>query len=132
MPVVMSQVIRGTTELYDQVGFVEPWVGYVALAGETPVGSCGFKSPPINGRVEIAYYTFPDHEGKGYASAMAATLVSLAQRHAPFVAVAAQTLPARNASHRILEKLGFVHVETVEHPEDGVVWEWRLPTPSGA
>jgi RimJ/RimL family protein N-acetyltransferase len=44
--------------------------------------------------------------------------------------VAAQTLPERNASHRVLEKLGFEAVETVDHPEDGMVLEWQL-MPSG-
>jgi RimJ/RimL family protein N-acetyltransferase len=50
----------------------------------------------------------------------------------PSVVVAAQTLPERNASHRVLEKLGFRHVETIEHPEDGTVWEWQLGEEIGA
>ena len=44
----------------------------------------------------------------------------------PAVLAAAQTLPERNASHRILEKLGFRHITTIDHPEDGTVWEWQL------
>jgi ribosomal-protein-alanine N-acetyltransferase len=40
--------------------------------------------------------------------------------------VTAQTLPERNASHRILGKLAFRHLGIVDHPEDGTVWEWRL------
>lgn len=38
-----------------------------------------------------------------------------------------QTLPEENASTSILKKLGFRLVGTVEHPEDGPVWEWELP-----
>lgn len=81
---------------------------------------------PRDGRVEIAYFTFPASQARGVATAMAAALVGIARRHDPSISVAAQTLPERNASHRILEKLGFRHIDTIEHPEDGVVWEWRL------
>ena len=129
LPDVLRDVLRATAGLYTTVGDEEPWIGYLAVAGVTPVGTCGFKSPPRDGRVEIAYFTFPGAEGRGIATAMAAALVAMAK---PFpVAVAAQTLPERNASHRVLEKLGFRHVETVVHPEDGIVWEWRLSEASG-
>jgi RimJ/RimL family protein N-acetyltransferase len=129
LPEVVDEVLRGTVGLYDVAGFEEPWICYVALENGTPVGTCGFKSPPCDGRVEIAYFTFPGAEGRGIATAMAAALVAIAK---PFpVIVAAQTLPEPNASHRVLEKLGFEHVDTVLHPEDGRVWEWRLPEASG-
>lgn len=131
LPEVTSEVFRATAELYRKVGFEEPWIGYLVLADETPVGTCGFKTPPRDGRVEIAYFTFPEFEGRGLASAMAAELVSITRRHEPSVVVAAQTLPERNASHRVLEKLGFRHVETIEHPEDGAVWEWQLNETTG-
>jgi len=130
LPEAMDEVLQGIVGLYSVVGFEKPWICYLALAGGTPVGTCGFKSPPRDGRVEIAYFTFPGAEGRGVATAMAAALVAIAK---PFpVVVAAQTLPERNASHRVLEKLGFEHVETVLHPEDGLVWEWRLSGESSA
>lgn len=131
LPEVLSEVFRATAKLYKTVGFEEPWIGYLAIADETPVGTCGFKSPPRDGRVEIAYFTFREFEGRGLASAMAAELVAMARRHRSSVVVAAQTLPERNASHRVLEKLGFRHVETIEHPEDGTVWEWQLSGKTG-
>lgn len=73
-------------------------------------------------------FTFPGHEGKGIATAMATELVNLAVRHEPAVSVTAQTLPEHNASHRILEKLGFCHADTLDHPDEGTVWEWHLVT----
>ena len=118
----------GFSELYESVGFEQPWVGYLALDGSIPVGTCAFKSPPCDGRAEIAYATFTGFEGRGFATAMAAELLALARRHDPTVIVTAQTLPQRNASHRVLEKLGFSHVATLEHPEDGTVWEWQCST----
>jgi hypothetical protein len=48
------------------------------------------------------------------------------------VTVAAQTLPEENASTSILKKLKFSFVGSVEHPEDGLVWEWQLSKNSEA
>ena len=126
LPEVTVEVFRATRKFYERVGFEEPWVGYLALADSTPVGTCAFKSPPRDGRVEIAYATFPGHEGSGLATAMAAELVVMARQNRPAVLMAAQTLPERSPSHRVLEKLGFCHVTTLDHPEDGTVWEWQL------
>lgn len=131
LPEVTTEIFRATVKLYESVGFEEPWIGYLALAGSTPVGTCSFKSPPRDERVEIAYFTFPEFEGRGFATAMAAQLVAVARQHRPSVLVAAQTLPERNASHRVLEKLGFNYVETIDHPEDGTVWEWQLAAEKG-
>jgi RimJ/RimL family protein N-acetyltransferase len=57
---------------------------------------------------------------------MASELIAAANARDPSVVVAAQTLPERNASHRVLEKLGFRHVGAVDDPEHGEVWEWHL------
>jgi [ribosomal protein S5]-alanine N-acetyltransferase len=132
LPKVTIEVFRATAELYARAGFEEPWIGYLALADKIPVGTCGYKAKPQDGRVEIAYFTFSEFEGRGYASAMAARLVAIAREHESSVVVAAQTLPERGASHRILEKLGFRHVDTIDHPEDGTVWEWQLNEGTGA
>jgi RimJ/RimL family protein N-acetyltransferase len=132
LPEVARESFLATAELYTRVGFEEPWIGYLALTDETPVGTCGYKAKPQNGRVEIAYFTFPEFEGRGYASAMATRLVAIAQEHESSVVVAAQTLPERNASHRVLEKLGFRYVDTIDHLEDGTVWEWQLNNETGA
>ena len=112
--------------LYQTVGFQFPWLGYIALLDGTCVGSCGFKAPPKDNRVEIAYFTFPAFEGKGIATRMAEALLSISSRAAPHVVVAAQTLPIESPSTAILKKLGFRHVATLQHPEDGEVWEWQF------
>lgn len=125
LPSAADGVLAATATLYESVGYSPPWICYVAMAGDLIVGTCGFKSPPIHGRVEIACFTFPDYEGKGVATQMARQLVSMARSADSGVIVAAQTLPARNASHRVLEKVGFSCVEKLEHPEDGTVLEWH-------
>lgn len=117
--------------LYQSVGYQSPWLGYLALVDGTCVGSCGFKAPPKDNRVEIAYFTFSAFEGKGMATRMAEALLSMSSHAAPQVVVAAQTLPKESPSTTILKKLGFKHVATLQHPEDGEVWEWQLAQQDG-
>lgn len=117
--------------LYQSVGYQSPWLGYLALVDGTCVGSCGFKAPPKDNRVEIAYFTFSAFEGKGMATRMAEALLSMSSHAAPQVVVAAQTLPKESPSTTILKKLGFKHVGTLQHPEDGEVWEWQLAQQDG-
>ena len=127
MPVMVAEVVGATTQLYGSVGYEPPWIGYLAFEDDTTcVGACGFKSPPENNRVEIAYFTFPEHESRGVATQMASELIRFARERLPAVTVAAQTLPEENASTSVLKKLRFRLVGTIEHPEDGPVWEWQL------
>lgn len=126
LPAIAKEACAKTASLYGSVGFHPPWVGYLAMADGAIVGTCAFTSAPRQGSVEIAYFTFPEYEKRGFATAMAQTLIDLARQKDPALEITAQTLPERNPSHRILEKLGFEFVRTFDHPEDGKVWEWRL------
>ena len=121
-------LVEANMELYEKVGFVRPWVSYIAVDDDVVVGSCDFKSPPVDGRVEIAYFTFPGNEGQGIATSMASEVVRIANAANATVLVIAQTLPEENASTAVLKKLGFQLVGPVDHPEDGTVWEWVLAT----
>lgn len=125
---LLAEILAATRALYDTVGFHKPWIGYLAFVDSELVGTCGFKSPPHDKRVEIAYFTFPDFENQGFATAMATELVATAHRADPSIIVAAQTLPRATASTRVLEKTGFRRIGTVVHPEDGEVWEWQRST----
>src|SRR5678816_2044541 len=73
-----SQIVEATTQLYSAVGYEPPWIGYLAVENGSCVGSCAFKSPPKNNRVEIAYFTFPGHESRGVATQMASALIRIA------------------------------------------------------
>lgn len=126
IPPAGRDVIEGTANLYAAVGFTPPWVGYLADRDGEVVGACAFKSPPEQGRVEIAYHTFPEYEGHGIASEMARQLVQLARQADPSVTVIAQTRPEESASTRILRRLGFAFETEVDHPEDGRLWQWLL------
>lgn len=120
----LKDLCASTIAMYPNGAPELPWAGYLAEEHGILVGTCAFKSAPIDGEVEIAYFTFPEHEGQGVATRMAQLLVNLASENG-VVRTKAQTLPEPNASTRILEKLGFVFAGSVNHPEDGEVWEWH-------
>jgi RimJ/RimL family protein N-acetyltransferase len=120
----LKDLCDATIAMYPNGAAIAPWTGYLAEERGAFVGTCAFKAPPESGVVEIAYFTFPGNEGRGIATAMAQRLVELAASHG-VTGIKAQTLPERNASTRVLEKLGFGFSGSVIHPEDGEVWEWR-------
>jgi [ribosomal protein S5]-alanine N-acetyltransferase len=130
LPHAMAGICEQLTDLYRTVGFVRPWIAYLAVFDLQVVGTCAFKSPPRDGRVEIAYHTLPSFEGRGIATEMARRLIVFANSDPSSPEVFAQTLPNENASTRILSKLGFTRLGTVQHPEDGEVWEWALRWPN--
>jgi RimJ/RimL family protein N-acetyltransferase len=126
VPAIAKEAMAATVSLYKRVGYVIPWIGYLALERDTVVGTCAFKSSPQAAHVEIAYFTFPGNEGRGIATAMAKALISLAHKTDPQVIVTAQTLPVENASNTVLRRLGFSFAGPVTSAEDGEVWEWHL------
>lgn len=121
-------VCAAMLEVYQKSGFLRPWVGYLARRDDQLVGSCGFKSPPCERQVEIAYFTFPAYEGQGIGTQMARQLVAITRAADPQVVVTAQTLPHENASTSILRKLGFQQTGLAHDDEVGVVWQWTLPS----
>lgn len=106
-----------------------PWGGYLGVDTELErvIGTCGFKAPPTSqGEVEIAYFTFPEFERRGYATAMAGELVMVAAAFPIVRCILAHTLPQPNASTRVLQRIGMRLVGEVIDPEDGRVWRWEL------
>lgn len=128
---LVAEVATATLDLYARTGATEPWLSYFAVRDSDNVllGTCAFKSPPVQGLIEIAYFTFPGHEGRGVASVMARELLKIAFNEYDVKAVLAHTLPEENASTAILRKRGFTLVEAVEDPDDGTIWRWALLRP---
>mgnify|MGYP000942953007 CR=1 FL=1 len=120
----VEAIVNDSIKFYEVSGCSSPWVSYLGVLNETVVGVCSFKSQPTENKVEIAYFTFPEHEGKGFASQMLHLLLKLAYTNLPSVCVSARTLKDSNASHRVLEKCGFTAAGIVVDPEDGEVLEW--------
>ena len=126
MDELLTMVLDVTQANYAKLGFHAPWISYLALKNGQPIGTCAFKTPPINGRAEIAYFTFPGNEGQGIATWMASELIRRCREADASVTIFAQTLPEEGASTSILKKHGFTLIGPVERPEDGTVWEWEL------
>ena len=107
----------------------DPWkygFAVVQLASGSVIGNAGFTGlPNSDGTVEIAYGIVPDYEGRGYATEAAAALVAYARADGRVRAICAHTLPARNASTRVLEKCGFRLAGELNHPTDGLIWRWE-------
>ena len=128
MSPLLVQISKAHADLYPNTRAVAPWLGYLAISSDNGeiVGSCGFKANPQDGIVEIAYFTFPDYEGRGWGGRMASALVQLALSRDEITGVCAHTLREENASTHILRRLGFVLQGTVIDPDDGPVWRWYL------
>jgi len=126
---LLRGVAHQTLALFQRTGVTtQPWSGFLAVdrSSNTIVGTCTFVAPPDDdGVVEIAYFTFPGFEGMGVASAMAAGLIQRATSGLGVRTIRAYTLPEKNASTRVLEKLGFDCLGNVVHLEDGPVWRWE-------
>lgn len=103
-------------------------MGYLALENDTIVGTCAFRSPPRNGEVEIAYFTFPEFEGRGLATKMARHLIQIVKNAELRTRIFAFTLPEKNASNRILQKLGFGFAGETRDEDGLIVWRWELST----
>ena len=89
------------------------------------VGWGGFKGPPNDGVVEVGYEIAEARRGHGLATAATKAMVAEALADDRVTTVIAHTLPERNASSRVLEKVGFAYVGPVT--EDGeAVWRYAL------
>ena len=123
-----AQLSADWLALFEQATAPDPWVhGFVVRHRETGavVGQGGFKGPPRDGVVEIAYGTGSEHRGQGYATETAAALVEYAFGFPDVKLVIAHTLPDSIESQRVLAKCGFEHVGEVIDPEDGLVWRFE-------
>jgi len=127
-PEAKAQLSADWLALFEQTTVSDPWVhGFIVRHRETGavVGQGGFKGPPRDGVVEIAYGTGSEHRGKGYATETAAALVEYAFGFPDVKLVMAHTLADSIASQRVLRKCGFTHVSDEIDPEDGLVWRFE-------
>lgn len=107
------------------------WGARFFVAGDPPelIGWGGFKGPPKDRAVELGYEIAEARRGRGLATAATRAMVREAFADEGVREVIAHTLPERNASNRILEKVGFQYHGQVQ--KDGeVVWRFSLTRPT--
>src|SRR5258708_38780590 len=73
-----QESIYMSIEHYKKVGFQIPWIGYYAQVGKALMGVGAFKGKPKNGKVEVAYGTFPQFREKGIGTEICRQLVQIA------------------------------------------------------
>lgn len=125
-----TEALRPTREalVADPTGSL--WGARLFVAGEPPelVGWGGFKGPPNDGVVELGYEIAESRRGRGLATAATRAMLAEAFADARVSAVIAHTLAERNASNRVLERVGFRY--DGEAQEDGeVIWRFRRARP---
>jgi len=118
-----------------RTGAPAEWGGFLAVddGARQVVGTCAYVgAPDAAGAVEIAYFTFPPYEGRGYGRAIAGALLADAAARGVVRLVYAHTLPSTNASTRILARHGFREAGTAQDDEVGLVWRWERPLDGSA
>lgn len=121
-----QQLIQSMKDFYPTIGFHKPWVGYFVVENQEIVGTGSFTGQPQEGSVEIAYWTFKEHEGKGIASFACKQLIAITRATDPSLIITAKTAPEKNASTKILQNNGFQFTEIVQDHEIGDAWLWIL------
>ncbi len=126
LPQAILDLNAMSADFYSRTDYRPPWIGYLALDGEVVVGTGGFVGPPVDGRVEIAYGSLPEHQGQGHATRTAAALIAIARAARPGIGIYAKTLPEDGPSPSILKRLGFRLIGTAIDHEIGLAWAWLL------
>jgi len=100
---------------------------FIHKPDRTLIGLGGFKGEVTDdGMVEIGYEIAPTYRRRGLASEAAQGMIDHSFAHADVKRVDAHTLPERNASTGVLEKVGMKLLGAVIDPDDGKVWHWSL------
>jgi RimJ/RimL family protein N-acetyltransferase len=108
------------------------WRARLFVAGEPPelVGWGGFKGPPRDGVVELGYEIAESRRERGLATAAVRAMVAEAFADHRVTTVIAHTLPERNASNRVLEKVGF-RFDAEAREAGAIVWRYSLSRGGG-
>lgn len=108
----------------------DPWKDGFAVvhnADGAVIGFGSFTGPPTAEEVvEIAYGIAPGYQNRGHATEAARELIAYAFASGRVRTIQAHTLPQHNASTRVLLKCGFTLLGGITHPEDGIVWRWKM------
>jgi len=114
----LSQFDAGTPALWCM-----PYL-MVATGRRAIVGGCGFKGPPIDGRVEIGYSVESSERRRGAATAAVAQLLTLAAGTGVVHQVVAHVAPDNTASSNTVARLGFLKGDAIVDADGECVVRW--------
>jgi ribosomal-protein-alanine N-acetyltransferase len=97
------------------------------------LGSCRFKTVPVEGEVEISYGVARELRRQGIATAAVGQLVALAAAEKSVRRVVAHILPDNDPSSRLASRLGFARerIFTNLHGDEVARWVWSTPAGDG-
>ena len=101
---------------------------FLMLSGDAVLGSCRFRAPPAEGRVEIGYGVAPSQRGRGVATRAVERLLERATASGQVTEVVAHILPDNVASSKVVSRLGFAK-GALQADHDGemvVVWSYPI------
>lgn len=124
MPPAARDVVEGTVNLYQAVGYQPPWVGYLADRDGEVVGACAFLAPPSDQRVEMRCESFPEYRARGVGSEMLRQMVQKARTAEPAIEIFMQTQAREDHATRKLRELGFSRAESIA--AEAGHWQWRI------
>jgi RimJ/RimL family protein N-acetyltransferase len=101
----------------------------VSPSRATVLGACGFKTAPVDGRVEISYGLARAERGRGVATIAIGKLLERAAASGVVREVVAHILPDNVASSRLATRLGFTPEGLLADADGEQVmrWIWRVP-----
>lgn len=114
----LSQFDAGTPALW-----CVPYL-MVATGRGAIVGGCGFKGPPVDGRVEIGYSVVPPERRRGFATAAVAQLLELATAAGGVQQVVAHIVADNTASSNTVARLGFLKGDAIADADGECVVQW--------
>lgn len=123
---VVAAVVGEAGDAYDESSPLGPLQVRLGATGEA-VGGVGFLSAPdADGVVEVGYGLAESARGHGYATEALSAVIGWAAAHG-VTAVEAMTAPDNEASHRVLDRCGFVRAGEIDADEGRLLrWLRRL------
>ena len=96
------------------------------------LGACGFKTAPVDGRVEISYGLARAERGRGVATIAIGKLLERAAASGLVEEVVAHILPDNVASSKVVVRLGFTPEGLLADTDGEQVMRWIRRVPDGA
>jgi len=113
--------VREITKRVHAEGCLGAWM---IVSGDEVVGLCGYHDAPRNGETEIGYSIAASRRRCGHATRALEAMVAEAAAEGVHI-LKAETSIANHASHRVLEKNGFMRTGTRVYAKDGEVLTWQ-------
>ena len=120
-----AEAIRASQSLFNRRGVGIWLVNHKST--EEIIGFCGFvEIATVQPDPQLVYAMFERFAGMGYATEMAVASIGEARKHEGFATIVASVDEVNTASLRVLEKLGFEGIATLEGAF-GTMFLFRLP-----